>query len=883
MPQVINTNIPSLNSQRNLNMSQSSLTTSLQRLSSGLRINSAKDDAAGLAISNRFTSQIRGLTQASRNANDGISLAQTAEGALAESTNIMQRVRELAIQSANSTNSAQDRLSLQSEVNQLVSELDRIANTTTFNGLKLLDGSFTSQSFQIGAEANQTINVNVSGATATTLGIDKVSSANTIQGIEVATSGSQADTSGTGINSSATDATAQAAIAAQIADQVLTVTDAQGATTLVNIDAASDNRDAAGIASALNSITGVSAFASPNTAAFTITAPPAAVQDGDLVTFDIQIGDTANASDTETVSIVSDSTTYLNDFNTAVSAAVDQINTDNGNTDLSYDTTTRSITSASGRNIGITAFDTIDNATGNFAYAGGLGNGDTASFDVVFDGVTTSVTLDNSANALNTATLIADEISRDLNGGAVLADGASVVIAGTTESLTVTRNGNSFDFVGTGGATVTLNNTADDNGSVDADPIDITLTPNVGTTVTNGGAVTVGTDSVATGTAVETDTITFAGETVTETGGAGDEAAVKIGTVTILMEDPNINIQSNVAGGAATDGILNAAANVNVALTPGVGLSNISSGNYFAAQNLSITGDGSSVVTIAENSSASQVASLVNKVSDTTGVSATARTTATISGLDTDGVVSFTLSGSLVSANVTTTDLSALADAINDKTGNTGITATLNIDNDEITLEDATGDDISILDFSSSAADSNTDTRVNLSVQGSEGVAVTLTAGASGADIDSTVVGGNVEFSSRSGSFTVSTNVADTAGGLFTGLANNLNASSNQNVASMDISTRVNANLAIDIADGALSEIDSIRADLGAIQNRFETTISNLNTSVENLSAARSRIQDTDFAAETANLTRSQILQQAGVAMLAQANSLPQLVLSLLQ
>lgn len=117
MPQVINTNVMSLNSQRNLSKSQGALQVSLQRLSSGLRINSAKDDAAGLAISNRMTSQIRGFNQAERNANDGISLAQTAEGALAESTNILQRIRELAIQSANSTNSTTDRLSLQSEVN----------------------------------------------------------------------------------------------------------------------------------------------------------------------------------------------------------------------------------------------------------------------------------------------------------------------------------------------------------------------------------------------------------------------------------------------------------------------------------------------------------------------------------------------------------------------------------------------------------------------------------------------------------------------------------------------------------------------------------------------------------------------------------------------
>lgn len=147
----------SLNSQRNLNASQEALQTSLQRLSSGLRINSAKDDAAGLAISERFTSQIRGLNQAVRNANDGISLSQTAEGALAEAGNILQRVRELSVQSANATNSASDRQALQSEVGQLVSELDRIATNTEFNGQKILDGTFGSAIFQVGANANQTI------------------------------------------------------------------------------------------------------------------------------------------------------------------------------------------------------------------------------------------------------------------------------------------------------------------------------------------------------------------------------------------------------------------------------------------------------------------------------------------------------------------------------------------------------------------------------------------------------------------------------------------------------------------------------------------------------------------------------------------------------
>jgi flagellin len=154
MPSYINTNISSLNAQRNLNTSQSALATSLQRLSSGLRINSARDDAAGMAISSRMTSQINGNNQASRNANDGISLAQTAEGDLAQIGTNLQRMRDLAVQSANATNSASDRAALQSEVASLAAEIDRVSQNSSFNGVKLLDGSFVSQNFQVGAGAS---------------------------------------------------------------------------------------------------------------------------------------------------------------------------------------------------------------------------------------------------------------------------------------------------------------------------------------------------------------------------------------------------------------------------------------------------------------------------------------------------------------------------------------------------------------------------------------------------------------------------------------------------------------------------------------------------------------------------------------------------------
>ncbi|MDM3871014.1 flagellin [Porticoccus sp. W117] len=176
MAQTINTNIASLTAQRNLNNSQSALNTSLQRLSSGLRINSARDDAAGLAISERFTTQIRGLNQAARNANDGISLAQTAEGALSEVTNNLQRIRELAVQSSNATNSASDRTALQQEVTQLLNEIDRVANQTQFNGVNLLDGSFTGAVFQVGANAGETITV-ASTVDANTAALGSVSQA----------------------------------------------------------------------------------------------------------------------------------------------------------------------------------------------------------------------------------------------------------------------------------------------------------------------------------------------------------------------------------------------------------------------------------------------------------------------------------------------------------------------------------------------------------------------------------------------------------------------------------------------------------------------------------------------------------------------------------
>ena len=285
MALTVNTNIASLTAQRNLTGSQTELATSLERLSSGLRINSAKDDAAGLAISERFTAQIKGLNQGARNANDGISLAQTAEGALKEVTNNLQRIRELAVQSANATNSTSDRTALQAEVTALVSEIDRVAEKASFNGIKLLDGTFTSKAFQVGANNGDTISISsinsartssmgaynnasvtsgaISAAIAGTgdLTINSVDvKASVTDGVSTASATQSAKAVATAINESGTGVTATASTAvAGAAGQAASGTDEEMSLVIngVTIDLHSDRETSrALIAAAINTVSG---------------------------------------------------------------------------------------------------------------------------------------------------------------------------------------------------------------------------------------------------------------------------------------------------------------------------------------------------------------------------------------------------------------------------------------------------------------------------------------------------------------------------------------------------------------------------------------------------------------------------------------------------
>mgnify|MGYP003634634458 CR=1 FL=1 len=283
MASVINTNVASLNAQKNLTQSQSSLATSLQRLSSGLRINSAKDDAAGLAISDRFTTQIRGLNQASRNANDAISLSQTAEGALGEVSSNLQRIRELAVQSANATNSASDRAALDLEVQQRLAEIDRISSTTAFNGQKILDGSFGNAAFQIGANVSETISLDLTTsmrqsaigqvATATSVDLDTVIAAGS-----AAVTGSPAtyafDATNLIADYSTVDAIATTSLTSGAYTQAASTTATDAFQFLIDGAIASDQ--VVGDATAANLDTDIAAFVAASSGAYTQTGTVAA-------------------------------------------------------------------------------------------------------------------------------------------------------------------------------------------------------------------------------------------------------------------------------------------------------------------------------------------------------------------------------------------------------------------------------------------------------------------------------------------------------------------------------------------------------------------------------------------------------------------------------
>lgn len=415
MPQVINTNIASLNAQRNLNNSQGVLNRSLQRLSTGLRINSARDDAAGLAISERFTSQIRGLNQAIRNSNDGISLAQTAEGALSTTGENLQRIRELALQSANATNSAEDRKAIQAEVNALQAEITRVAETTQFNGQKILDGSFTEQVFQVGANINETISVSVRASGASDLANYSVTSTNT--------------TANEGTGSPATAAIDLATIGNNtIAAQTLTFNTGDGAQTLAVLNGQTAKQIAAAV-NGTNGPTGISATATNTATLDTLSAAG---------TVSFSLGSSGGTAKNITA-VITD--------NTDLTALADAINSEAGTTGvtatLGASLNSIQLKNAQGEDISIENFTHSQVAAATVAITGASGN---------------AVTLSEAATP-------ATDADSTIVSGSVTFNGAS---AFSVESSIADSAGSLFDVA----ATIEVNPTSTTVGDIDVGTVD---------------------------------------------------------------------------------------------------------------------------------------------------------------------------------------------------------------------------------------------------------------------------------------------------------------------------------------------------------------------------------------------------------------------------
>jgi len=703
MPQVINSNIMSLNAQRNLNNTQTSLQTSLERLSSGLRINSAKDDAAGLAIAERFTSQIRGLNQAVRNANDAISLAQTAEGSLAEYSNNLQRVRELAIQSANATNSASDRQSLNSEVQQLLAEMQRVAVQTSFNGRNVLDGTFNGAQFQIGAFSGQTINVNVSNSQTSALGSYQVgNSATNVNGIALAAG-----------------------------DLAINGVDA-------GISVSGSAQDIAAVINAISSETGVTASANTTASSANTLARNQGLLSGDLVINGVNVGATNGSNNIATQGA-------------NIAAAINNVTNQHGVIATADQATGQlTLTSTTGANIAITS-DNADAGYSRVENASGLEvSASTAQ-------ATATQTITGTAGQ-NDVTFVTD-------------------VADAQDGVTLTLQGRTYELDSTGGVTagnIAVAFTTADTAATIAGLVATQLTTDIAAGDLNNITATAAGDDVQILSDVTTSTTTHTDVTTGLVSAYSAAAAGVANADTLILG--GVTYEFRFDNEAVTTG------NVKVSLgTNGVGTQDDQAANLSTA----VTGQYTAINTNIQATVATNVVTLTSDLLGSPG----------------DVTVTGTFSGAAGVAEAVT----GAADAAGTASNNYGIL------------------------------------QLNSPQQ-----------------------------------FVISGNNTTKAG---------LQSATSSLIAinSIDVSTVTGANTAIDLVDGALSQVASIRADLGAVQNRLQSTIANLSAASENFSAARSRIQDADFAAETAALTRAQILQQAGIAMLSQANAQPQTVLALLQ
>jgi len=943
MPQIINTNIASLSAQRNLNNSQSANTTALERLSSGLRINSAKDDAAGLAISTKFESQIKGINVAIRNAGDGISLAQTAEGSLGAMTENLQRVRELAVQSSNATNSDEDRVAIQAEVSQLMAEVSRTAEETNFNGRNLLDGTF-SGTFQIGANAGNTVEVNISELTADKLGSSEQSGVSAmgtdtaigngdliINGVAIGASRAEDDTSSTS-NADASaiakaaavnrhsDETGVTAVASEnsVAGTVMVGAATAGSIDLngVNISMSTSTdtgQTRAGVLEAINGVsdqTGITATDSGSDAGgVTLTAA-----DGRNI-------DIAFTGVTAAASGLAATDTYESGFTLVAKGETKEIAISGGNGTGNGDITNTGLAAGSYDRGVASTVNTAQTSTQAAATVGGGTFADTVT--AAATNVTTNETaLTVKVGDTETASVLAtgsevQDLAAAVNGTAGITAWEEITLSVTASTL---ATGDTMTLTGSGGAgIVTSSGTAGDLKTLTADinATDFTATDmdvfaefdgtNMSVTIRNFGSQEVG--------------FVASANDMTSAAGAlnGNVATGVLAFASDDGQDVSVALADPVTGGelmlgndssseyTGVNGLADGDLNIN-----GV---NISAADSNADKgSAEFASDGVRILSSEKSGSAISIADAINKTSDETGVTATTNATTvvggdgtTLAGYDLTNIATAEFNvgnqAGLYINGVSLGDVTLQADGtgdldtdkaktdtislINSKAGQTGVTA---IDNGtSISLEAADGRNISVAIDDKSGSSSSIGAVLGLDA-GDDGIGESTFG--FGTDANATISAEATTYET-----TYSTVELSSASEFSVGLGSNgkteLEAMGFTSgkfgggedgtfLKDIDVSTFQGAQDAITALDNALKTVSSQRAELGALQNRFESTSSNLQVTSENLSAANSRIRDADFATETAELSRTQVLQQAGISILAQANQRPQQVLSLL-
>lgn len=788
MAMVINTNVASLSAQRNLSLSQNDMSTAMERLSSGKRINTAGDDAAGLAISNRLTSQVRGLNQAIRNANDGISLIQTAEGALDETTNILQRMRELAIQSANGIYSDANRSTLDAEVQQLIKELDRIATTTTFNGLNILDGSLGDIELQASAEANQTIEFSIGAVDADTLGFGSVT----------------ADIAGDDVD--------------------LASLDVKDGDVLINgqsIGALSSSSNFEDILAKINSnVDGVTA------AGF-----------NDVTASSVGTGDTTTTTVTLTVTQVDGSSTQfaIKDTNN-LAEFVDAINETTGGT-----------VQASLNEDGVLV---LQNSTGASI---GLSGGSEALTGIATATYQGQLALTSDSGNEITIELGANGEQGDLDALGLQTNRSGGVIVGSALGSAAADTALAFgDLV--------INGTNIPN-SLDGDAVD-TITEKVDAinSVTSDTGVVASLLAESTTTAL--DPQSDKGVSVSSSASASLTAAAKMYingiTVTLTTASASDQVKSINAEFSKTG--------VIASLDPD-GAMHLYSDSAFTLAGTSGTSLDKLVGSVDYGTGASAAYSIANTAASTVKLGQiSSTTTLMVNGQE-------VVFDEATTTAATAYTLSELVDEINVSTLATGVTASIN-DSGELTLsstnaitiEAGAGDSVQLLSMLGFDTSDFFDETSSNGLKAIEfGPRVQLDS------LNDSAI--SVEVTTNGAKATGLSNQNESGSGAATGSA----------ISSISVGTAVGAQKSIGVIDNALEQINDIRSELGAINNRLDFTINNLSSISENAAASRSRIMDADFAAESAALSRAQVLQQAGTAMLAQANALPQQVLSLLQ